>query len=396
MVTRNRASVDLLGRFFIPEPSESIDKKGQPGANFPGMQNCYPGRKFAQRAEKMEWANDNYHRSRLPSLLRPLFWRRLYGKMQRVIGFALMGLVVTGLTPALSAQSSSTRAYLVADQQSGYILAASAPNQKVQVASLTKIATAMVVLDWAEVHRQDLSQVTVIPQSALTVGGVNPIGLAPGDQISLRDLIYCALLQSDNVAAHTLASHVGSQLKQLQGGAGVHQITNTDYFVRQMNALAKKLGMTKTLFLNPSGLDSVEKPYSTAADLGRLTRYAMSDAGFRFYVSQKERKIAVTRAGQVLECLLKNTNDLLGTDEIDGVKTGQTAKAGGCVVISAARSVEIQQTGEVVKATPRRLIVVVLGASDRFGVARSLLVQGWSRYDSWAAQGRPVNKKDTL
>lgn len=309
-----------------------------------------------------------------------------------------MGLLISGFaSPGYGQSSVGAKAYIVADQSSGHILFSGNAGQKVPVASLTKIATAMVALDWAEVHKQDLAALAVVPQSALVVGGVNPIGLAPGDTISLRDLIYASLLQSDNVAAQTLANHVGSQLKQLSGGReDVRQISNVDYFVRQMNALSKKLGMTKTLFLNPSGLDAAEKPYSTATDMARLARYAMSDAGFRFYVSQKERKVVVGRAGQGLEYLLRNTNEILGVDEIDGVKTGQTAKAGPCLIISAARSVEIQQTGEVVKATPRRLIVVVLNSPDRFNVSRRLLMQGWSQYDAWAAQGRPTSKKDTL
>lgn len=318
--------------------------------------------------------------------------------MDRALCFAVMSLLISGLaSPGYGQSSVGAKAYMVVDQGSGHILFAGNANQKVPVASLTKIATAMVVLDWAEVHKQDLAALAVVPQSALTVGGVNPLGLSPGDTLSLRDLIYSALLQSDNVAAQTLANHVGVQLKQISGGReDVRQISNVDYFVRQMNALAKKIGMTKTLFLNPSGLDAVEKPYSTATDMARLARYAMADAGFRFYVSQKERKVVIGRGGQGLEYLLRNTNEILGVDDIDGVKTGQTAKAGPCLIVSAARSAEIQQTGEVVKATPRRLVVVVLNSPDRFNVSRRLLMQGWSQYDAWAAQGRPTSKKDTL
>ena len=62
-----------------------------------------------------------------------------------------------------------------------------------------------------------------------------------------------------------------------------------------MNALAQHLGMERTRFLNPSGIDTKEKPFSTAADVARLTRYAMNNAGFRFYVSQKEREIEFGR-----------------------------------------------------------------------------------------------------
>ena len=88
-----------------------------------------------------------------------------------------------------------------------------------------------------------------------------------------------------------------------------------------------------------------EKPFSTAADIARLTRYAMNNAGFRFYVSQKEREIEFGRGSGRLRYLLRNTNELLGRDEIDGVKTGRTARAGDCLVLSATRPSEVVQEG---------------------------------------------------
>ena len=91
-----------------------------------------------------------------------------------------------------------------------------------------------------------------------------------------------------------------------------------DYFVLQMNALAQHLGMLRTLFLNPSGVDAKEKPFSTASDVALLTRYAMNNAGFRFYVSQKEREIEFGRGPGRMRYLLRNTNELLGRNEIDG------------------------------------------------------------------------------
>ena len=99
--------------------------------------------------------------------------------------------------------------------------------------------------------------------------------------------------------------------------------------------------MARTRFLNPSGVDNDEKPYSTAADMARLTRYAMNSAGFRFYVSQKEREISIGRGPTRLRYMLRNTNELLGPDEIDGVKTGRTQRAGDCFILSAARPSEV-------------------------------------------------------
>src|SRR5260370_37097712 len=153
-----------------------------------------------------------------------------------------------------------------------------------------------------------------------------------------------------------------------------------------MNALARELGMEKTLFVNPHGLEPSKglQPYSTALDMAKLTAYAMKDAAFRFYVSQKERKISFNRGGQVFQYLLRNTNELVGTSGIDGVKTGRTAKAGECIIISAQRDPEITKNGDTTLVTPRRVTVVVLGAADRFGAASQLLARAWSLYDQWA------------
>jgi serine-type D-Ala-D-Ala carboxypeptidase (penicillin-binding protein 5/6) len=119
----------------------------------------------------------------------------------------------------------------------------------------------------------------------------------------------------------------------------------------------------------------------------------MKDAAFRFYVSQKERKISFSRGNQVFQYLLRNTNELVGTEGIDGVKTGRTAKAGDCIIISAQRDPEITQQGGTTLVTPRRLNVVVLGATDRVAAASQLLGRGWTLYDQWAAAGRPTGNQ---
>ncbi|MEO8350830.1 MAG: serine hydrolase [Chthoniobacteraceae bacterium] len=279
---------------------------------------------------------------------------------------------------------AADEAFVIMDNTTGFILDRANADKKVPIASLTKIATAMVVIDWSEATRNDLSQRATVPDSAATLANAgNGVGFQPGDQVDLRDLLYAALLQSDNQAAETLAVHVGRAL-----GRSEPMVE----FVSQMNALAKRLGMERTRFLNPHGLDHLErtKPYSTAADVARLTKYAMSNAAFRFYVSQKERKITIHQpSGEQWQYQLRNTNELLGVDGIDGVKTGMTARAGGCVVISEPKAPLTQQDGDKVNITPRRLNIVVLGSDDRFGQARNLLQRGWQLYEQWAAAGRP-------
>jgi serine-type D-Ala-D-Ala carboxypeptidase (penicillin-binding protein 5/6) len=290
-------------------------------------------------------------------------------------------------------RSQTVSAYILVDHTSGHVLEGYKADEKRPIASLTKIATAKVVLDWATKTNTDLSQLLVVPAQWPNFGGINPMGLEPGDEISYRDLIYASLLQSDNAAATALAYTVGEALRA-HGGSAMLELGPVEAFVSQMNALARQLKMERTLFVNPHGLEPQKglQPYSTAADVAKLTIYAVGDPGFRFYVSQRERKVAIHRGGQVLGYLLRNTNELLGTNGVDGVKTGTTAKAGQCIVLSSQRDPEIKQDGATTLVTPRRIDIVVLGAADRVSAASQLLARGWGLYDQWAAAGRPLTE----
>ncbi len=189
------------------------------------------------------------------------------------------------------------------DSQSGYVLQQQEPKQKRQIGSLTKIATAAVVLDWAEHQSGNLSEVATIPREAFVGVTENRIGFQPGDRIELRDLLYAALVQSDNIAAYTLAHHVGAQFQSAVPLPAGSKLGSADVFVGQMNALAKQLKMERTRFVNPTGIDEKvhPMPFSTAEDMARLTRYVMNKASFRFYVSQKERQISFERGGAKLQ-----------------------------------------------------------------------------------------------
>ena len=299
---------------------------------------------------------------------------------------------------ALVRSAVAAQAYVIVDSKTGYILEEQEARKKTQVGSLTKIATASVVLDWAEQKSGDLNQVVTIPQEAFVGIVENNIGFQPGDSITLRDLLYAALVQSDNIAAYTLAHHVGSRLGSLLPSEASSKLTPADAFVAQMNALAKQLKMERTRFVNPHGIDKNVRPmpYSTAEDMARLTRYAMNKASFRFYVSQKERQISFDRGGHRLNYVLRNTNELLGKNDIDGVKTGRTSRAGDCLILSANREPELLKQGQMITVFPRHLIVVLLGSTNRFGEGAGLVERGWRLYDQWAASGRVADPKKLL
>jgi serine-type D-Ala-D-Ala carboxypeptidase (penicillin-binding protein 5/6) len=308
----------------------------------------------------------------------------------------LIILFVVLTSGAILRSAAAAQAYVIADAQTGYILEEQEPRKKLQVGSLTKIAAASVVLDWAERRSGDLNQAVTIPQEAFAGTLENNIGFQPGDSITLRDLLYAALVQSDNIAAYTLAHHVGSQLGSLLPGDG--KLTPVDTFVAQMNALAKQLKMERTRFVNPHGIDYKVRPipFSTAEDMARLTRYAMNKASFRFYVSQKQRQISFDRAGHRFNYVLRNTNELLGKMGIDGVKTGRTARAGDCLILYANREAEVVRQGQAETVYPRHLMVVLLGSTNRFSEGAGLLQRGWQLYDQWAAAGRLADPKKLL
>src|SRR6266481_3866686 len=178
--------------------------------------------------------------------------------------FLIIFLTIVASASALRSVAAA-QAYVIADAQTGYILEEQEPRKKLQVGSLTKIATASVVLDWAEAKSGDLNRAVIIPQEAFIGITENNIGFQPGDSITLRDLLYAALVH-----------HVGSQLVSLLPGGVSAKLTPVDAFVAQMNALAKQLKMERTRFVNPHGIDYKVKPlpYSTAEDMARLTRYA--------------------------------------------------------------------------------------------------------------------------
>lgn len=301
----------------------------------------------------------------------------------------LIALCAAVLPSAVSAQQSG-ECVMVAEAYSGKVLVVSNPTVKRPVASLTKIASAAIAADWALAAGLDPASVSMtVPQSVTLVGGANPMSLQPGDRISLRDAMYSALLGSDNLAALTIADHVGQQINQRRNNGGDPVAT----FVGEMNHLAGALGMKSTRFTSPHGLDAPGKAagYSTAADMAKLSIYAMRRNAITFIVRQKDRQVSVEGASGRRSFRVANTNELIGETGVIGLKTGTTAAAGPCLSAVMEKDPLVRTKPDGQKGvTPRRLVVVVLNSPDRFGRTRSLFQQGWSAYDSWLAAGAPV------
>ena len=295
---------------------------------------------------------------------------------------------ILALYPAVHAQES----VMVVEAYSGKVLIAANASTKRPIASLTKIATGAVAVDWANATGADLGTLQItVPQTVTLVGGPNPMNLQPGDRLTMRDALYSALLGSDNLAALTIADHVGRELLTRRGSTG----DPVGEFVGEMNRLARGLGMTQTRFANPHGLERKgTRAFSTAADVARVSIYAMRRNAFSFIVRQPERQISVTGAAGKRSYHLRNSNELIGEPGVLGVKTGTTQAAGPCLAACMELDPIVRQKPDGSKgATPRRLVVVVLNNPDRFNRARELIRQGWAVYDPWLAAGAPVQDR---
>ena len=274
--------------------------------------------------------------------------------------------------------------YVVADMYDGHVVMALGADVRRPIASLTKIATAVAVLEFIRSAGIDAGEMMVVPQQVQLLGAPGPAQLSPGDTLSIRDGLAAAMIGSDNFAAETLALHIGQKL----AAAGVSS-NPMSAFVNQMNGLTSRAALRDTKFANAHGLETAnQKGYSTAADVARLTMYALKVPGFSYYSSQLSRTISVSGPGGSRSINLRNTNELLGRGKIDGVKTGLTTLAGPCLALSASRpATVIKRADGSTVVIPHRLIVVELGATDRFNQGWTLLQQGWAQYDAWRNSG---------
>ena len=280
---------------------------------------------------------------------------------------------------------------MVVEAHSGKVLIATNSTVKRPVASLTKVATAVLVVDWAEAAGVDVAtREVVVPASVAQLPGANPMKLVPGERMTMLDALSSAVMGSDNAAALTLADHVGREFLARKGRSG----DPVQAFVVEMNHLAEALEMGKTKFTNPHGLELPSGVgLSTAADIAKLSVYAMRRPGFTFISRQKVREVTVNGAEGARTFKVNNTNELV-SDTIIGLKTGTTRAAGECLSVAVERAPLIRPKADGSKGvTPRRLVVVLLNSPDRFGRAKALIPRGWAIYDEWVRGGALVENR---
>ncbi|WP_410514762.1 D-alanyl-D-alanine carboxypeptidase family protein [Paenibacillus sp. BR2-3] len=257
-------------------------------------------------------------------------------------------LLLLGPLPSLRAENSSINTHAMAasliDVESGRILYSSRGDERMRIASLTKIMTAIVAIE-----NGDLNDVVKVGKNAYAKEG-SSLFLKLGEEMTLETMLYGLMLRSGNDAASAIAEHIGG---------------SEEGFIYLMNAKAQLLNLTNTHFANPHGLDA-EGHYSSANDLAVLTAYALHNPVFKEIVKTQVK--TADNPYEKWDYKWSNKNKMLRMYEgADGVKTGYTKKALRCLVSSATRN-------------GQQLVAVTLNDGDDWNDHASLLNFGFNHY----------------
>ncbi|MGC9031231.1 MAG: D-alanyl-D-alanine carboxypeptidase family protein [Minisyncoccia bacterium] len=213
-------------------------------------------------------------------------------------------------------------------------------NQKLPIASLTKLMSAIIAVEFLNPQETIKIDEEIINQPE-SIGE-----LKIGDILNRDELLEIMLLESSNDAAFAIAKIIG-----------------VDGFLQLMNWKAKELSMENTYFFNPTGIDEEKTNYSTVFDLTKLAKEIIKQKEIMDILSKKEYPLYLSNG--IFHHTLKNTNELLG--EIPGIiggKTGYTEKAKGCLL-------------EIMKAKENGknifIINIILGSNDRFTDMRKII-----------------------
>ncbi len=270
----------------------------------------------------------------------------------RAVSFLVTLSLLTGLLAPLAGAveyegvtslSIDAKSALLIDMDTEQVLYEQAADEQRYPASITKIMTALLTLEAVGRGELDLNDVITMDDAALAdlTPDSSTAGLQAGEEITVRNLLYCLLLASANEAANALAIAVAGDIPA---------------FVEQMNQRAQELGMSGTHFVNPHGLHS-DDHYTTARDIFKMAKQAMTHATFREIVSTGTYTVPATNLSG--ERTLYNTNALLTSalhpgytySGTIGIKTGSTGQAGYCLTAA------VEMKGHT-------LISVVLGAEN--------------------------------
>lgn len=264
-------------------------------------------------------------------------------KIIAVLSTMLVLLTFTGPVAA-EVPAITASAGILMDASSGQVYYAKKVDARREPASLTKIMTAILAIEYGR-----MNDVVTVSRRAASVSVGQDIGLRAGDRLTLENLVKAALIYSANDSTVAIAEHIAGSEKE---------------FLRMMNTKALLVGAYNTQFANTNGYHHPSH-YTCARDLALITRYALSIGKFRELVGTKETTM---RWEDGREKIIRNTNGLLRDGSFEGVygvKTGTTPRAGDCLITAAGRG-------------DRNLIAVVLHSKSRYQDTVKLLDYGFN------------------
>lgn len=257
----------------------------------------------------------------------------------------------------------TAHASIIMDAESGKVLYERNAHEQRQIASLTKLFTATIVMEQVK----DLDELVTIDEEAVYAEGTrvgcprsgfcNGVRLKPGEQMSVRNLLKAALMNSANDAAIALGKHIGK---------------TQDGFAKIMNERAKELGLENSNFCTPSGLEPDGREaecYSSAADIAKVTIHALKYP--EIWEIMRNEKQFITSADGRYQHEIFNTDELLGQfPNLIGTKTGFTPLAGYSLL-----AVATDYTAN------HKVVAVVLDDQSRWQSIRSMFDWSFQAHD---------------
>lgn len=242
----------------------------------------------------------------------------------------------------------NAKSAILMEESTGNILYESNPDERLPIASVTKVMTMLLIMEAVDSGKISLDDMVTVSENAMSYGG-STMFLETGEQLTVNDMLKGIAVASANDGCVAMAEHLAG---------------SESAFVDMMNEKAKKLGMENTHFMNTNGLDE-DDHYSSARDVAIMSRELMKHETIFNYTSIW---MDTLRGGKFQ---LANTNKLIRFyDGANGLKTGSTSKALCCLSAAAKRN-------------DMQLIAVVLGAptsAERFASAKSLIDYGFANY----------------
>lgn len=266
--------------------------------------------------------------------------------MKKIIIFLLVLFPINVFAIADHAKSS-----ILIESSTGTIILEKNSNEKASIASMTKMMTLLIIMEYLDNGKISLSDMVPISENASSMGG-SQVYLSPNSKMPLEVLLKSVSIASANDSAVALAEYVAG---------------STEKFVELMNKRSEELGLTNTHFMNVHGLDE-ENHYSTAYDMSMIARELVKHEKILEYSSKYEDYVTHPDGTNTW---IVNTNKLINYyPGLDGLKTGFTNTAGYCITATAKRG-------------NMRLISVVMGEENnkvRNQDTMELLNYGFSNY----------------